>query len=302
MEDQLRSKIHKALGVDPPSAALADRILASLAVPQKSRRPFIRQEILSTVGVLAVVAVLGGLFGAMISARSNARTPAPAATPRVLPACTPAQVGLSVIVERRLGTRFSFIRLDATDRGTPCFLDASVAVALIGSAGRPLQIDGNGSTIVLEGTLPREQVLAGFSWVTWCGRDQSYIVAVDGDLGHRTFSFSGSTPPCPDAPAERGVPSILAPASVLSQPSSSAAQRGIAYEFPLSAQCGLQVVDFSRSFWDVSPGQGIPAINLRGTMTLIDDGHARFDFTGGAIFFQRHSGSLLVDTHSQLCD
>jgi hypothetical protein len=105
-------------------------------------------------------------------------------------------------------------------------------------------------------------------------------------------------------------------------PSSSHAVAGKAYRFSLYTHCGMRwpVVDFDHAFWDLAdrhwaqyrsdpnspPGVGNPF--QPGMMTLVDKGHARFDFrylygpNAGSpdhMHFARHRGPEIL---SVFCD
>lgn len=302
MESSLRSKVHRALDIEPASPTLEDRVLVGIAERSSARALSWRRDLIASVAVLGFVAVVGGVFGALITHRSDSgRRLATAGVANAVPACTASQVNVAVSVERRIGSRFSFVQLTATDRGAACFLHLPVTVSLAAVDGTPLGVSGNGATAVLEGTLPRDALVAGFSWSAWCGSFQAYLVQTASPFGHGSYMFSGNTPPCPDAAAERG-PSSLESAVVLTQPTSPSVRLGSTQPFNLLAHCGIQVVDFAGSFWAVDAGESIPAMNLRGTMVQVDAGHARFDYGVGRILLNRHAGPLLVDPKSQLCD
>ena len=87
-------------------------------------------------------------------------------------------------------------------------------------------------------------------------------------------------------------------------PMSAKVVQGQAYIYSLYTHCGLdQRVDFDGSFWDAAepeyrkwgnapPGIGDPG--HIGTMTLLDAGHARFEFDGGSFDFIRHIGPKVI--------
>lgn len=95
------------------------------------------------------------------------------------------------------------------------------------------------------------------------------------------------------------------PTGIQLQPRSQAAERGKAYPYRLYTHCGVDyAVDFDASFWDLADpawagSNGNPPVGIGnpyqdGTMTLLDAGHARFDFSGGTIHFTRHIGPKIA--------
>src|SRR5215203_2933873 len=83
------------------------------------------------------------------------------------------------------------------------------------------------------------------------------------------------------------------------EPQGPPAEMNQPYPFTLFTHCGVDFhTDFDASFWDAADktnrpqSLGNPA--QRGTMTLVDETHARFDFEGGSVFFTRHHGPKVL--------
>jgi len=71
------------------------------------------------------------------------------------------------------------------------------------------------------------------------------------------------------------------------------------YPFSLYTHCGVDYsTDFDGSFWDAADKTDQPRSlgnpEQQGTMTLVDDSHARFDYEGGSVLFVRHVGPKVL--------
>ena len=91
------------------------------------------------------------------------------------------------------------------------------------------------------------------------------------------------------------------PTPIVVQPKSTRAEKGKAYPYQLYTHCGIDFsVDFDGSFWDATGTRpsGIGNPIQKGTLTLIDTGHARFSYDKGSISYTRHAG---VKTIAYLC-
>ena len=83
------------------------------------------------------------------------------------------------------------------------------------------------------------------------------------------------------------------------EPKSSPAEMNKPYDFSLFTHCGVDFsTDFDGSFWDAADKTNRPrSLDYdfqRGTMTLVDESHARFDFEGGSVLFVRHTGPKVL--------
>jgi hypothetical protein len=101
-------------------------------------------------------------------------------------------------------------------------------------------------------------------------------------------------------------PTPALPSGRVMQPKSPRAELGKPYPIVLYTHCGLDhMVDFDGSFWDalepghrasnnLNPPPGVGNPTQRGTITLVDEGHARFEFGNRVFYFHRHAGPKLV--------
>ncbi len=301
--EELRQRIHEALNIEPMGPDLASRVLSSVATDTQSiGRHWFTEIIVAVAAIIAaflVAAVTIGLHSRQDKSQVGPSVPGALAA---LPVCGSRQVDLSSSIERRIGTRFSFITITPINRGVPCHLRLQLTVTLANAAGAPVDVAGNPATTVVAGDLPGDRPLAAYSWANWCGTPPHLILETPGSDPQLQEILAGSTPPCTATDGENGTPSILEPAIASDPPKTGSVSTGIAYHFMLLAHCGLQVVDFNASYWDLVAGQSLPGLNLQGNMTLLDQSRARFDFGGGTLYFSRHRGPLIVDPRSLLCD
>jgi len=91
------------------------------------------------------------------------------------------------------------------------------------------------------------------------------------------------------------------PPNLLIYPASPRVEQGKPYPFSIYTHCGLDAyLDFDGSLWDSldptdkasgrNPPPGVSNPGQLGTMTLIDEGHAKFEFNGRRFYFHRHVG------------
>ena len=83
------------------------------------------------------------------------------------------------------------------------------------------------------------------------------------------------------------------------EPQSPPAEMNKPYDFSLFTHCGVDFsTDFDGSFWDAADRTNLPRSLgnpvQSGTMTLVDQSHARFDFEGGSVLFVRHTGPKVL--------
>lgn len=103
----------------------------------------------------------------------------------------------------------------------------------------------------------------------------------------------------PTYAAQQTAQSATQEAALHPTPQSARVERGKAYPFVLYTHCGVDYsTDFDGSFWDVVEKNYAPASlgnpAQKGTMILIDDDHAMFEFEGGSILFTRHLGPKVL--------
>jgi len=298
--EELRYRIHKAFDVAPMAADFPARALASLQRAGHGSGDRWPVHVLSGLAVVLAIVLVGaaalGIHELRLSGERGAVSTGP-----VLQACSVDKIDLAVSVQRRSGTRFSFLTVTPINRGGPCQLRLPLTVKLADPTGAALNIKGNEASTILQGALPKDHPIVAYSWANWCGTSPAIVET----MPSRRQSYPvapGAAPPCSDSIGEVGTPSVLEPAILLDSPSSARAPLGVASTFSLLAQCGLQVVDFDASYWDLVAGQSIAAINMRGMMTLVNENGARFQSSGTTLYFSRHVGSLIVDPNSLLCD
>jgi len=298
MDDSFQKRIHDALGTGTPSPELSKRVRNMFQNAPSPRRW--RSELLGTLAV----AILGIGVGATLAFHSMV-TPATGTASsgqHGLPACSPSQAELTASSERRLGTRFAFVTVTAASKGAPCFIDLPVTLSVSNLLGNPLMVNGNAAQVQLTGALPSDHPVAGLSWSNWCG-SPSFKINLRSDWGSQSFGPFADAPPCATATGEVGAPSALQVATILAIPDSSPVPLNVAYPFQLYLHCGLPVIDFGASFWDLQPGQTLePATLLSGTIARTDTEHARFSFGSKTLQLVVHQGPMLVDRQSTLCD
>ena len=95
-------------------------------------------------------------------------------------------------------------------------------------------------------------------------------------------------------------PTMTAYALTGEQSKSPRAELGKSYPLHLYTHCGVDYqTDFDGSFWDAEDASYLPGTlgdpSQRGTMTLLGDNRARFDFEGGSILFVRHVGPKVIN-------
>jgi hypothetical protein len=95
------------------------------------------------------------------------------------------------------------------------------------------------------------------------------------------------------------LPPIPTSTPIILQPQSTPVSLGKPYPFRLYTHCGIDFnTDFDGSFWDASDKpynpRSLDSSIQTGAMTLIDTNHARFDWDGGSLDFDRHIGPKIL--------
>jgi predicted small lipoprotein YifL len=99
------------------------------------------------------------------------------------------------------------------------------------------------------------------------------------------------------------IPTSVPPTPIVIEPLSPRVEPDKTYQFSLYTHCGLDfATDFDGSFWDLEDREdqrrhvrNIGNPGQRGTMTLVEENRARFDYPGGEpIYFVRHVGPKII--------
>lgn len=122
----------------------------------------------------------------------------------VPPGCTDAQIGLIARPQRIEEGRVVDILIGVTNSGPTCRLAAPLQIALVGTDGQPLALEGNVQVLVPSGTLGTENLGLVFGWTNWCGAVAPATLRAT--LGDDTIAAAIEQPP---ACADRAAPSRL---------------------------------------------------------------------------------------------
>jgi hypothetical protein len=123
------------------------------------------------------------------------------AQPQAIPTCTPEQYELRV--EDGAAASSVRLRIEAVNLQAPCYLATDVKVALLDASGQPLEIEGNGQTLHLEGQLPNTAVVTGVVWQNWCGEAGEVQLELADSTGGTSQGGPIPVPGCnaPDQPS-----------------------------------------------------------------------------------------------------
>jgi hypothetical protein len=312
MDDKLRQQLHETFDVYKPSSNLTDRVLASIQPGFRAGHGW-RREVIGTACVLIAAAVVISIVIAVrvgrnavpvsVADRANQET---VNSTSPLPICNLNDVQLSMKIQRDTAIS-NFIVISASTRGAPCSLEMPVTLTIRDLKGQPLPIVGNGVQATLNGNLPRDAVLTAYVWSNWCG-PRSVLLKTSSEAGQNVEAQSSLSAPCADTAGEKGAGSSLRVAQILYRPKSVAASQATTQRFQLETNCALQGLDFGAFFWDYLRSENVPGsyvtplTGVIGTMTLLDSNTARFDYSGGAIYFTKHVGPLFIDPGPTQCD
>ncbi len=290
MEDAARRLIQEALPVEYPDPNFADRVFAALPDARKPERQMFKSAV-GAIAIIGAAAVAGTIvFATHVQRISTAAGP----VRNGYGACEMAQIKLTATIAGGLNERV--VVISAANAPSICRFEVPVGLLIRDPAGHDLAVHGNGAVSVLKGEpvadsqLPSRPASIGFSWANWCGEARVFSLVTLSSVGQNAKLFVADTPPC----LNQSAPSTLTvlPGSPLN-PYAHGVRPGIPYPYQLVTHCGVWA-DFDASAWDVVRG---PLTLLSdpfqdGVMTLLDSGHARFDFRQGSIFFTRHQGTM----------
>jgi hypothetical protein len=308
MDEKLREQLHETFDVYKPSPNLTDRVLASIQPGSRTDHDW-RREVIGTAGVLIAAAIIVAVIVAArvarnalpVSVADRASQDAVTSTSR-LPICNLYDVQLSMKIQPDTAIS-DFIVISASTLGAPCSLDMPVTLTIQDLKGQPLPIVGNG----VQATMTGNPLLTAYVWSNWCG-PRTVLLKTSSGAGQNVEVPSSASAPCAGTAGEKGAGSSLRVAQILYRPKSVVVSQATAQRFQLETNCALQGLDFSASFWDYLRSENVPGkyvtplTGVIGTMTLLDSNTARFDYSGGAIYFTRHVGPLFIDPGPTLCD